>query len=202
MKNKSTSQAVIQIRILLLKLISIGILTTPSIVMADLNEAYFIAHQVAQSHQIPKILKGNTKDLVDEILAELIKNHKQKESIKQHYEDKATLSMLKKSIADSVSLPEFNSWLNEKIATIYIDIYDEMELKQMYKNSQNKNIKDIPLEDMNFYLSQYINSNLSYKHKKEIQKQLFLKKLKEETQDILNQHIKPDNQDKDSDEYY
>ncbi|UZA51256.1 hypothetical protein [Moraxella bovis] len=92
--------------------------------------------------------------------------------------------------------------MNEKIATIYMDLYNVAQLRQMYKDSRTQGDADKPSDDMAVYLSQYIQSSLSYEHKKELQEQLFLTKLKEATQNILDQHAKPDNTDKDDDEYY
>ncbi|AWY21173.1 hypothetical protein LP123_02260 [Moraxella bovis] len=202
MKNKLISQSFTRSWVLLPKMMLLGLLTTSTIAVADLDEEYFIAHQVAQSHQIPGLLKGDTETLVNEVLAELIKTHKQKEIIKQYYEDKATSPMLKQSMVEAVSSSEFDSWLNEKIATIYMDLYNVAQLRQMYKDSRTQGDADKPSDDMAVYLSQYIQSSLSYEHKKELQEQLFLTKLKEATQNILDQHAKPDNTDKDDDEYY
>lgn len=200
MKNKLISQVFTRRWISLPKMMSLGILAISTTAVAEIDDKYFIAHQVAQSHQVLNLLKGDTESLSDDMLAKLIKTHKQKELIEQYHKDKATSSMLKQSIEESVSSPEFDSWLNEKIATVYMDLYDVAELRQMYKDGRNQDAVDKLSDDMTVYLSQYIHSDLSYERKKELQKQLFLTKLKETTQNILDQHTKSDN--KDSDESY
>lgn len=80
MKNKLISQSFTRSWVLLPKMILLGLLTTSTIAVADLDEEYFIAHQVAQSHQIPGLLKGDTETLVNEVLAELIKTISKKKS--------------------------------------------------------------------------------------------------------------------------
>lgn len=201
MKNKPISQ-ILTTGHLRLKLVLLGSLMTSTIATANLDDEYFIAHQVAQSHQVSNLLKGDGKTLVDEIIAELIKTHKQKEFIKQHHEDKATSLMLNQSIAEAVSSSEFDSWLNEKIATIYMELYDVSELKQMYKDGRTRDIKGESSDKVATHLSQYIDLSLSYEQKQEHHEQLFLKELKGQTQNILDQHIKLNNKDKNDDESY
>lgn len=189
-------------RCTLLKLMLLGLLATSTIAVADIDDEYFIAHQVAQSHQIPQLLKGDTKTLTDDVIVKLLKDHKQKALIKRYHEDKATSVMLQESIEESVSSAEFDSWLNEKIATIYTELYDVDELRLMYKDSRAQDDKDKKSDKMTNYLSQYIHTSLSHEGKKESAEQSFLKKLKEQTQHILDQYTKPDGEENNDDEYY
>lgn len=198
MKSSSRVQMFMCQKCSLLKLLLLGLLTVSAIAVAELDDEYFIAHQVAQSYQIPKLLKGGDGQvLADEVIVNLAKTHEQKELIEQYYKDKTTISMLYESVTQSLLSSEFDSWLNEKIATVYMDLYDIVELKQMYKDIHTQ---DELSSEVVTYLSWYINSSLSYERKKEYREQLFVKELKEQTQEILDKHIKSSNEDKDGDE--
>lgn len=118
----------------------------------ELDMEYFTAYQISKIHGIDNILLDNASaSLVDSIILNLVAQHKQGDLISQYYSNKNTKESLQESIQEALLSTEFSSWLNAKIASVYVEKYTYAELKSIYQEDYSKNTSDFSR-----YLNKYI----------------------------------------------
>lgn len=126
----------------------------------ELDMEYFTAYQISKMHNIDDILIDNANtELVDSIILNLIDHHKQGELIRKYYNNQHTKDSLQESIQEALLSTEFSSWLNAKIADVYVEKYTYAELKSMYQTDYAKNTSNFS-RDLNEYIKEQQNIRL------------------------------------------
>lgn len=126
----------------------------------ELDMEYFTAYQISKMNNIDDILVDNANtELVDSVILNLIDHHKQRELIRKYYNNQNTKDSLKESIQEALLSTEFSSWLNAKIANVYVEKYTYAELKSMYQTDYAKNTSNFS-RDLNEYIKEQQNIRL------------------------------------------
>lgn len=143
---------------------------------------YFVAHQVSKVHRTADLLIADADSKVAErVIADLIKHHKQRALIDSYHKHKDMNTALKDSIKDSLLSAEFASWLNEKLANTYVEIYSYETLKEMYQASYKKQQSDFAV-----YFADYIKHQDDAQALVAMQETLLVKELEQRVSEVLN----------------
>lgn len=148
---------------------------------ADAEAQYFVAHQVAKVHHVADLLIADAEPkVVNRVIADLIKHHKQGALIQSYHTNKDTNAALKEGVKDSLLSTEFSSWLNEKIANTYANTYSYEELKSMYQAAYKAQGSDFGA-----YLAARIKHQDDERALIGMQEELLIKELEQKTSEVL-----------------